>query len=148
MSQPTVPETVHKGDLILAYKHKEAHMLLVVSAPDDTNDTNTTQDASSIIVQKVNLHIPASPGFWTLSGPEVYYIDKDEKDKCVEEDEKFHSWYCIYDDHSKDLEEESLDHFLKSMAVNDADAKDSPPEVALIVNPHGRYVSRQTHLRS
>ncbi|KAJ9294378.1 hypothetical protein DTO271G3_6953 [Paecilomyces variotii] len=140
MSQPTIPGAVHKGDLILAYKHKGAHMLLVVSAPENTNDTNPTPDASSIIVQKINWHIPASPGFWTLSGPEVYYVDKDAKDEGVEEDPKFHSWYCIYNDHSKDLEEESLDHFLKSIAVNDGDAKDSPPEVALIVNPHGRDV--------
>ncbi|KAJ9217955.1 hypothetical protein DTO166G4_346 [Paecilomyces variotii] len=137
MSQPTVPETVHKGDLILAYKPKEAHMLLVVSAPDDTNNTNIIQDASSIMVQRVNWHIPDSPGFWTLYGPEVYYVDKDEED---EKDERFHRWYCLYDDHSKDLEEESLDRFLKSMAVTDADAKDNHTGVALIVNPHGRDV--------
>ncbi|GAD95151.1 hypothetical protein PVAR5_3790 [Paecilomyces variotii No. 5] len=135
MAQPTVPGDVHKGDLILVYGPKAAHMLLVKSAPDHKDDTNTTPNTASIIVQKVNWHIPGSPGFWTLSGPEVYYIDKDEY---IYEDERLYRVYCIHDDHSTDLEETSLDEFLKSMVSANRDAKDDSPDVSLIVNPHGR----------
>ncbi|KAJ9221361.1 hypothetical protein DTO169C6_6349 [Paecilomyces variotii] len=143
MAQPTVPGVVHKGDLILVYKPKKAHMLLVKSAPNHTDNANAIPNAASITVQKVNWHIPGSPGFWTLSGPEVYYIDKAEK---VVEDEELHnsnfiySWYCFYEDHSTDLEEDNLEEFLKTMVSANADANDDSSDVSLIVNPHGRDV--------
>ncbi|KAL1862296.1 hypothetical protein Plec18170_001121 [Paecilomyces lecythidis] len=135
MAQPTVPGIVHKGDLILVYNPKEAHMLLVKSAPDHTDNENTIPNAASITVQKVNWHVPGSPGFWTLSGPEVYYIDKDEE---VIEDEQLHSWYCLHEDHSTGLEEDNLEEFLKTMLSANADANDDSSDVSLIVNPHGR----------
>jgi len=118
---------VYPGDLILAYGSEKAHMLLVKSAPG-SNDTNPS--ASSIIVQKVNWHVPAQEGFWVMSGPNVCYVEEGEAD---------HS-FCFCDDHSDDHPETALNQFLNSLGPTDTNENEKHQDVAFIVNPHGRHV--------
>ncbi|KAE8413044.1 hypothetical protein BDV36DRAFT_287343 [Aspergillus pseudocaelatus] len=74
----TLNEVVSAGDLILVYAPGHtACMLLVESSPGSQISNPKT---SSITVREVKVHYRLKPGCCIVSGPDVYYNEKEDED--------------------------------------------------------------------
>ena len=74
-------QMVSPGNLILIYNSRTANMALV----EDIGSNDEYPTPSSIAVKRVGWCIPEQAGYWSMSGPDVYYInegdDKSDKDE-------------------------------------------------------------------
>ncbi|OJJ36167.1 hypothetical protein ASPWEDRAFT_172953 [Aspergillus wentii DTO 134E9] len=125
MPADTLPEPVQPGDLILVHGGGDPHMLVVDSARDTTNANPKT---SSVTVHEVHWHSPDQQGFWTLSGPDVYYVGEGRK-----EDKEDARW-CLHSKHVDDEPVTDLCYFMNP------DPSTGNKDVSVIVRPHGRDV--------
>ncbi|KAI9929390.1 hypothetical protein MW887_000859 [Aspergillus wentii] len=123
MPADTLPEPVQPGDLILVHGGGDPHMLVVDSARDTTNANPKT---SSVTVHEVHWHSPDQQGFWTLSGPDVYYVGEGRK-----EDKEDARW-CLHSKHVDDEPVTDLCYFMNP------DPSTGNKDVSVIVRPHGR----------
>jgi hypothetical protein len=132
MASSTLNQPVRPGDLILTYTDEEAFMLLAKTGSDETNPPT-----SAIMVETPGWSDVAEPGYWTLSGPEVYYTK--ENDENEDNDDQSGSEKTMI----KDTPQSGvvpLDQRLERLR------KGEEREVSIIVNPHGRYVVRNDSL--
>lgn len=112
-------QRVRPDDLILIHTPYRGRILLVKSVD---NDKDREPPTSSFTVGKVHLHMPddhsfTKPGYWSFSGPEVYYVPKDDSDT------------------DTDTKEFKLSTVLFYLAQEEGE------EIGIIANPHGRFVS-------
>ncbi|RJE26407.1 hypothetical protein PHISCL_01294 [Aspergillus sclerotialis] len=97
---------------------------------------------SSIYVKRVEGHIPEKAGFWTLSGPEVYYINKSES--APDYDERLAPPKSD-DDESDHDEPILLANIIEGMAArSEANENDKYQDANVVVKPHGREFSSIT----
>ncbi|KAL5361271.1 hypothetical protein BJX96DRAFT_176084 [Aspergillus floccosus] len=106
MSLDIIDQPANPGDLILAYSREYVWMFLVKCAPSDQDNTDT----SSILAEPVSHSIFEDPGFWTLSGPDVYYVEE-RVDKQNSDDK------ASGNDDSTDSDIKSLRAFLDELAL-------------------------------
>ncbi|KAG2413922.1 hypothetical protein HFD88_003113 [Aspergillus terreus] len=126
MPLDTIDQPVNPGDLILAYTSKRKWMFLVTSIPSEQDNPDT----STILVKRASYRIVDKPGFWTLSGPDVYYVEKEADEQSSDE--------ASDDDDSTD-EGDARIHEVKPLRAF-LDELAGSLDVAVVVNPHGRRV--------
>ncbi|KAB8069072.1 hypothetical protein BDV29DRAFT_161805 [Aspergillus leporis] len=71
----TLDERVFKRDLVLVHYPDYASMLRVKSALGSSDSSPST---SSILVEEVTPHVPDEEGYWSLSDPNIYFIEESE----------------------------------------------------------------------
>lgn len=127
MASTRLNQPVHPGDLILAYSAKWSHMLVAKIGSDEPNPPT-----SAIAVDIPGWSPSAEPGHWTLSGPEVYYTEREDgnddgddeagSEKTMTEETSESNWV-------------PLDECLEELRE---DCQGNEQEISIIVNPHGR----------
>lgn len=125
MPLDTIDQPVTPGDLILAYTRKRKRMFLATSASSKQGNPDT----STILVNRASYRIVDKPGFWTLSGPDVYYVEKEADEQSSDE--------ASDDDDSTDEEGDARNHEVKPLRAF-LDELAGPLDVTVVVKPHGR----------
>lgn len=129
MPLDTIDQPVTPGDLILAHTRKRKRMFLVTSASSKQGNP----DASTILVKRAPYSVVDEPGVWTLSGPDVYYVEK-EADKQNSDEASDDGDSADGENDARNSEVKPLQAFLDELAGS--------LDVTVVVNPHGRRVLR------
>lgn len=108
-------------------------MLLVKAGSDEPNPPT-----SAIVVHTPSWSPCSEPGYWTLSGPEVYYTKRDdEDDDDDDEDDQSGSEKTMTEEDTSKYRGVPLDTCLEKLRES---CQGEEREISIIVNPHGRYV--------